>query len=149
MPLSSVDQNFLKMAQHLGAKDPRAIESKSAETGGGLTGNLKRGAVIAHGNRIVATGVSMHLGGALYKPEHQSERHIATVSAELVAISEAIKQKNDLNQVSIYISAPPTWPSFKVLVTLGIKRIVCFGPSENKRIQHYATELGIELLIVG
>jgi deoxycytidylate deaminase len=137
------------MAQHLGVKDPRAIESASAETGGGPTGINKRGAIIAHGNRIVATGVSMHLGGQLYKPEVQSERHVATISAELVAIADAVKHRADFNQLSMYISAPPTWPSFKTLITIGIKRIVCSGPLQNDRIKHYAQELGIELLVVG
>lgn len=135
MPLTTVDSHFLRMSQQLGQKNDQH--------------SSKRGCIITQQNRVVASGVSMHLGGNLFKPEVESEKYIATVSAEVVAISEAVKNKAELSQCTCYTSNPPTWPSFKLLVTLGIRRMVCYGPITTQRIQHYAQELGIDFIVVG
>lgn len=94
-------------------------------------------------------GISTHLGGNLYKPEVEEEKYVATVNAELVAVGSAIMANQSIANTTIYTSDAPNWITFKLLVTIGIKRIVFYGPVTNERMTHYARELGIELVPVG
>jgi deoxycytidylate deaminase len=130
------------MAAVQSQQDPHAIAR------GETSARKRRGAVIARGNKILATGVSTHLGGELYKPETE-ERYVATVNAELVALGKCIRNGNaPLSDVSLYASDCPNWYTFKMLITIGIRRIVFFGPASNDRVKH-AKELGVEILAVG
>jgi deoxycytidylate deaminase len=146
MNLSQVDLHFLKMARLQGEQRPDAIETKSKQHG---SGPHHRGAVIAQGDKLLSTGFSTHLGGNLYKPQTE-ERYVATINAELVAIGN-LTQKGcpPLTTTTIYISDCPNWYTFKMLITLGIRRIVHYGPVLNERITHYAQELNIQIISVG
>jgi len=111
----------------------------------------KRGCVIASQNKVISTGVSSHLTN---DPNHaaqinEEERYIATVNAEMVAISEAVKAASSLNGCTIYSSTEPNWVSFKLIAMMGLKRVCFYGPLTNERTRHYAQELGIELVIAG
>lgn len=113
----------------------------------------KRGAVLAKDNKIVATGVNAHLDetGAPAKTKGlgESERYVATVNAEIIAIGSAVRANVYLGDLTMYISDPPNWVTFKFIVALGLKRIVHYGTLQSERIKHYAQALGIEILSVG
>lgn len=144
--LNKTDLHFLQMAALQSEKDPKNLLSHHAD-GGPV--KKSRGAILVLNNKIVGEGISQHLGGNLYKPDTE-ERYVATVNAELVAVGEAInKGVAPLTNLTMYISDSPNWYTFKMLVTLGLKRIVHYGPANNDRITHYAQELGVELISVG
>ncbi len=113
----------------------------------------KRGAILAKDNKVVAAGVSSHLNedGATNKGGQlsENERYVATVNAEVVAIGAAIKAGIFLSGCTIYVSDCPNWQTFKFLVTLGLKRIIHYGPTLNERIMHYAREMGVEIIGIG
>lgn len=145
MSLSQIDLHFLQMASSQSEQHAESVVSRSAE--GGLT-RKGRGAVIAEKDKFKSAGVSTHLGGILYKPD-TDERYVATVNAELVAIGKALAIGHANFAVStIYVSDCPNWFTFKMLVTLGFKRIVHYGPVLNDRIAHYSKELSIEMISV-
>lgn len=137
--LSKSDLHFLKMAQIQGQR------SKFSKR--------KRGAILAKDNKVIAAGVSSHLNesgptansGAL----SENERYVATVNAEIVAVGAAIKAGIFLSGCSIYVSDCPNWQTFKFLVTMGLKRILHYGPTMNDRITHYAREMGVEIIGIG
>lgn len=134
MGLSQVDTHFLKMAT---AQTQVAAQGESH--------NRKRGAILAKNNELVARGISQHLGGDLFKP-NDDERYVATVNAELVAIGDAVKANIGLGDCTLYCTDCPNWYTYKMIVELGIKRIVFYGPVSNERISHYSSELGIEII---
>jgi deoxycytidylate deaminase len=139
MPLTRLDIHFLKMARLQGEKSSFAKK--------------KRGAVIAKNNRVISVGVSSHLDSNQALQAHsklsENERYVATVNAELVAMGAAIRGGVTLNDVTMYISDPPNWITFKTMVTMGIKRIVHYGAGKGERVTHYARMLGIEILGIG
>lgn len=140
MGLSQIDTHFLKMAAMQTEADAGAINKKG-------TTRARRGAVIARNNELVSKGVSQHLGGNLYKPDDE-ERYVATVNAEQVALGEAVRAGQNIGTCTIYCSDCPNWYTFKTIITLGIRRVVHYGPVSNDRISHYARELGIEVISV-
>ena len=137
--LSQADLQFLKMARVTGQ---RSAFSKK-----------KRGAILSKDNKVVAAGVSSHLneGGATAKSGalSENERYVATVNAEVVAVGAAVKAGIFLSGCTIYVSDCPNWQTFKFLVTLGLKRILHYGPTTNDRITHYAREMGVEIIGIG
>ena len=137
--LTKADLHFLKMAQIQGQ---RSSFSKK-----------KRGAILAKDNKVVAAGTSSHLNesGATNQSGQlsENERYVATVNAEIVAVGAAIKAGIFLSGCTVYVSDCPNWQTFKFLVTLGLKRIVHFGPTQNERILHYSREMGVEILGIG
>lgn len=147
MPLSQIDLHFLSIAQTAAMGNVNASTTQSGQHG---ALHKKRGCVIAKGNNLIAQGASQHLGGNMFKPEALEERHAATINAELVALAEALKVGlTPIESASIYISDCPNWITFKMLSTLGFKRIIHGGPCLNDRILHYAKEFGIEMISVG
>lgn len=140
MSLTQTDLHFLNMARMAGT------EQTGTDSG---AAKKHRGAIIAQGAEKLSSGASTHLGGNLYKPDTE-ERFVATVNAELVAVGNlTMKGTPPLGNTTIYISDCPNWYTFKMLVTLGIRRIVHYGPVLNERITHYAQELNIEIISVG
>ncbi len=137
--ITKTDLHFLKMSQIQGQQS--SFSKK------------KRGAILAKDNRVVAAGVSSHLNedGASNKSGQlsENERYVATVNAEVVAIGAAIKAGIFLAGCTIYISDCPNWQTFKFLVTLGLKRIIHYGPTSNDRILHYAREMAVEIMGIG
>lgn len=139
MSLSRLDTHFLKMAKMQGEKSSFSRK--------------KRGCVIAKQNQIVATGVSSHLDTTKTETHTAGmgaeEKYVATVNAELVAIGAAVRANIGIAGATVYTSDCPNWMTFKMIATLGIRRVVHYGPCTNERITHYAKELGIEMLGVG
>jgi deoxycytidylate deaminase len=142
MSLTQTDLHFLNMARQAGV-------SNSGTTSLTPSRNKHRGAIIAQGSERLSSGSSTHLGGNLYKPD-TDERYVATVNAEMIALGNLTQKGSPpLSNTTIYISDSPNWYTFKMLVTLGIRRIVHYGPVTNERITHYAQELNIEIISVG
>lgn len=139
MALQQNDLHFLRIAQITGQK------SKFSRH--------RRGAVLVSNNKIIAQGVNSHLdqdkADAQVAQIQDTERYVATVNAEMVAIGEAIKSNASLLNTTMYVSDAPNWITFKNMVILGIKRIVHYGPISSERMQHYAKELNITLIGVG
>lgn len=143
--LTQLDLHYLKMAKMAGEKSQ-------------LT-HSKRGAIVAKGNSILAQGVNAHLdqaanvkySGAIDGPPPpglEGEQYIATITAETVAIAVAIGLTQNLAEVTMYVSDEPNWVTYKWLITLGIKRLVYYGPAQNERIKTYSQALGVEVIVV-
>jgi deoxycytidylate deaminase len=136
MAFNKIDEHLLRQCQIEGQKSP--LEK------------TKRGALIAKGNKILGVGISARLEHGLSQVNpSQEEKYIATVRSEIAALGACIRAGVNLTGVTIYISSPPDWSSFKTLVTMGIKRMVFIGPLTSQRISHYASLLGIEILAIG
>lgn len=138
MPLTRNDYHFLQMAT-------------INERGG--SGRKRRGAILARDNKVIGTGINRHLDDKISDEKlsqlNDDTRYIATINAEIVCISDAIKRGESLAGSTLYISDCPNWISWKTAVTFGIHRFVFFGPVQNEHIEHYAKELAVELLSVG
>ncbi len=136
MPLNNIDQHFLQIAQMQGQK---------------TTSSKKRGAVLAEGNKILGVGTSAHLdpAEAAGGMQETGEHYVATINAEVVCLGSAIRAGGNLNQATMYSSDQPNWITFKILVALGIKRLVYYGPVKMPRIVEYANRMNIENIVVG
>lgn len=108
------------------------------------------GAVIVRDKTILSTGYN----GSIRKLEHCSEvghmmenNHcVATIHAEANAIIQAAKNGVTIDNSTIYTTASPCWPCFKLIANSGIKRI-CFGEFyRDERIFSIAKKLKIELV---
>lgn len=134
LSLQPVDLHFLQMARVQGEKSSFS--------------KAKHGAVIARGNRVVAVGVNSHLSDGTGQQSDQ-ERYVATLNAEIVAVSSAVRAQEALSDVTLYSTQAPNWNTFKTIAAMGLKRILHYSPEAPDRTQHYAKELGIELISVG
>lgn len=108
------------------------------------------GSVIVRDKTILSTGYN----GSIRKLEHCSEaghmmedNHcVATIHAEANAIIQAAKNGVCIDGATIYTTASPCWPCFKLIANAGIKRI-CYGEFyRDKRIFDIAKKLKIELV---
>ena len=108
------------------------------------------GAVIVREKTILSTGYN----GSIRKLPHCSEvghmmenNHcVATIHAEANAIIQAAKNGVCINGATIYTTASPCWPCFKLVANSGIRRI-CFGEFyRDRRIFDFAKKLKIELV---
>lgn len=108
------------------------------------------GAVIVRDKTILSTGYN----GSLRGLEHCSEAGhlmedghcVRTVHAEANAILQAAKNGVRIENGSIYTTASPCWPCFKLVANAGLTRI-CFGEFyRDQRIFEFAERLGIELV---
>lgn len=108
------------------------------------------GAVIVRDKTILSTGYN----GSIRKLEHCDEvghmmengHCVATIHAEANAILQAAKNGVCINGGTIYTSASPCWPCFKLIANAGLTR-VCFGEFyRDKRIFEIAKKTGIELV---
>ncbi len=70
---------------------------------------------------------------------------VATVHAEANAIIQAAKNGVAIEGASIYTTASPCWPCFKLIGNSGCKRIVFGEFYRDGRIFEFAQRLGIEL----
>ncbi len=71
---------------------------------------------------------------------------VATVHAEANAIIQAAKNGVAIESATIYTTASPCWPCFKLVANAGCKRIVFGEFYRDHRIFEYAKQLGIELV---
>ncbi len=108
------------------------------------------GAVIVRDKTILSTGYN----GSIRKLEHCSQighmienNHcVATIHAEANAIIQAAKNGVCIDGATIYTTASPCWPCFKLIANSGLKRI-CFGEFyRDHRIFEIAKKLKIELV---
>ena len=108
------------------------------------------GAVIVRDKTILSTGYN----GSIRKLEHCSEaghmmenNHcVATIHAEANAIIQAAKNGISIDGATIYTTASPCWPCFKLIANSGLKRI-CYGEFyRDKRIFDIAKKLKMELV---
>lgn len=108
------------------------------------------GAVIVSDKTILSTGYN----GSIRKLEHCSETGhmmenghcVATIHAEANAILQAAKNGVCIDESTIYTTASPCWPCFKMIANTGIRRI-CYGEFyRDQRIFEIAKKLKIELV---
>ena len=71
---------------------------------------------------------------------------VATVHAEANAIIQAAKNGVGIDGASIYTTASPCWPCFKLIANAGCRRIVFAEFYRDPRIFEVAGRLGIELV---
>ena len=88
------------------------------------------GAVIVLDRRVLSTGYNGSLRGEPHCTEvgcHMEEGHcIRTVHAEANAILQAARHGTRLEGATIYTTASPCWPCFKLIANAGIVR-VCYA----------------------
>ena len=108
------------------------------------------GAVIVQDKTILSTGYN----GSIRKLEHcdeaghmiENDHCVATIHAEANAILQAAKNGVSIDGSTIYTTASPCWPCFKLIANAGIKRI-CFGEFyRDERIFKIAKKIGMELV---
>ncbi len=107
------------------------------------------GAVIVRDKTILSTGYN----GSIRKLEHCDEvghimengHCVATVHAEANAILQAAKNGVRIEGATIYTSASPCWPCFKMIANAGLVRI-CYGEFyRDMRIFEIAKKLKMKL----
>ncbi len=108
------------------------------------------GAVIVRDKTILSTGYN----GSIRKLEHCDETGhmmenghcVATIHAEANAILQAAKNGVRIEDGTIYTTASPCWPCFKMIANAGIRRI-CYGEFyRDERIFEIAKRLDMELV---
>lgn len=96
------------------------------------------GCVITKDNRILSTGyvgspsgiahcdeIDHEMHTVTYEDGHQSRHCIRTTHAEQNAISQAARSGIALEGGTLYIKMTPCYTCAKMLITAGIKRVVC------------------------
>lgn len=110
------------------------------------------GAVIVRDKTILSTGYNGSIRGLPHcdEADHMMEdgHCVRTIHAEANAIIQAAKNGTRIDDASIYVTASPCWPCFKMIANAGIKR-VCFGEFyRDQRIFDVSNALNIELVEV-
>lgn len=106
------------------------------------------GAVIVRGKTILSTGYNGSIRGLPHCDDvgHMMENGhcVATVHAEANAIIQAAKNGVSIDGATIYTTASPCWPCFKLIANAGLKAIYF---DENyrgtTRMFEYAEKLGL------
>lgn len=108
------------------------------------------GAVIVRDRIILSTGYNGSIRGLPHCSEvgHMMEdgHCVATIHAETNAILQAARSGVSIDGATIYTTASPCWPCFKMIANAGIRRIVFGEFYRDDRIFDIAAQLGIELL---
>lgn len=108
------------------------------------------GAVIVRDKMILSTGYNGSIRGLKHCEEvgHMMENGhcVRTLHAEANAIVQAARNGVNINGSSIYTSASPCWPCFKLIANAGIKKIYFGEFYRDERIYEYAKKAGIELI---
>jgi dCMP deaminase len=114
------------------------------------------GAVVVLDRRIIATGYNGSIRGTphcddvghdlVQDPERGGPSCVRTVHAETNAIAQAAFHGVAVGGSTIYTTASPCWPCFKLIANAGIVRVVFNELYRDKRIKEYAAEAGIELV---
>jgi dCMP deaminase len=109
------------------------------------------GAVLVRDKTILSTGYNGSIrglphcsgpGGHMMEDGHC----VRTVHAEANAIIAAAKNGVAIDGATIYTTASPCWPCFKLIGNSGARRIVFGEFYRDSRIFEYAQQLGIELV---
>ena len=108
------------------------------------------GAVIVRDRNILSTGYNGSISGMPHCDEvgHMMENNhcIGTIHAEANAIIQAAKNGVMISGASIYTTASPCWPCFKMIANAGIQRIVYGEFYRDERIFQVAQKIGIDLV---
>lgn len=108
------------------------------------------GAVLVRNRTILSTGYNGSIRGLPHCDEvgHMMENDhcVATVHAEANAIIQAARNGVGIDGATIYTTASPCWPCFKLVANAGLVRIVFGEFYRDPRIFDFATKLGIELV---
>lgn len=111
------------------------------------------GAVIVRDRIILSTGYNGSIRGMPHCDEagHMMEdgHCVATLHAEANAIIQAARNGVAIAGATIYTTASPCWPCFKLIANAGIVRIVFGEFYRDDRIFEIAKTLGIELVARG
>lgn len=108
------------------------------------------GAVIVRDKTILSTGYNGSIRGLPHCSEvgHMMEAGhcVGTIHAEANAIIQAAKNGVRIEDATLYTTASPCWPCFKLIANSGIRKI-CYGEFyRDERIFEIAKTLHIELL---
>lgn len=108
------------------------------------------GAVIVRDKTILATGYNGSLRGQPHCDQAgclMEDNHcVRTVHAEANAIVQAAKVGAAVEGATIYTTASPCWPCFKLIANSGCRRIVFGEFYRDERIFEYARFLGIDIV---
>jgi len=108
------------------------------------------GAVLVRDRTILSTGYNGSIRGLPHCGEagHMMEdgHCVRTVHAEANAIIQAAKNGVAIDAATVYTTASPCWPCFKLIANSGARRIVFGEFYRDQRIFEYAQALGIELV---
>jgi dCMP deaminase len=108
------------------------------------------GAVLVRDKTILSTGYNGSIRGLPHCSEvgHMMEdgHCVATVHAEANAIIQAAKNGVAIEGATIYTTASPCWPCFKLIANSGCRRIVFGEFYRDSRVFDFAKQLGIELV---
>ena len=133
---SSWDQYFMDIARQVASR---------------ATCDRKRvGAILVRDRTILSTGYNGSIRGLPHCSDvgHMMENGhcVATVHAEANAIIQAAKNGVRMDGATIYTTASPCWPCFKLIANSGCTKIVFGEFYRDPRIFEYATRLKIELV---
>jgi dCMP deaminase len=107
------------------------------------------GAVLVRDRIILSTGYNGSIRGMPHCSEagHMMEdgHCVATIHAEANAILQAARTGVSIEGATIYTTASPCWPCFKLIGNAGIRRIVYGEFYRDARIFEIAERLGIDL----
>jgi dCMP deaminase len=108
------------------------------------------GAVLVKDKTILSTGYNGSIRGLAHCSEvgHMMEDNhcVRTVHAEANAIIQAAKNGVAIDGATIYTTASPCWPCFKLIANAGCRRIVFGEFYRDERIFEHAQALSIELV---
>jgi dCMP deaminase len=111
------------------------------------------GALLVRDRIILSTGYNGSIRGMPHCDDdgHMMENGhcVATVHAEANAIIQAARTGAGIEGATIYTTASPCWPCFKLIANSGITRIVFGEFYRDPRIFEIASKLGIELVALG
>jgi dCMP deaminase len=111
------------------------------------------GAVIVRGRTILSTGYNGSIRGLPHCDDvgHMMENGhcVATVHAEANAIIQAATNGVSIDGATIYTTASPCWPCFKLIANAGLVRIVFGEFYRDPRIFEFASRLKLELVGLG
>lgn len=107
------------------------------------------GAVLVRDKTILSTGYNGSIRGMPHCDEvgHMMEdgHCVATVHAEANAIIQAAKNGVGIDGATLYTTASPCWPCFKLIANSGCRRIVFGEFYRDQRIFEVAKQLKLEL----
>lgn len=110
------------------------------------------GAVIVRDRSILATGYNGSVRGLDHCDEagHMMEdgHCVRTVHAEANAIVQAARNGVRIDGASVYVTASPCWPCFRMIANAGMVRVVFGEFYRDARIWDVAKQLKIELVLV-
>ena len=108
------------------------------------------GSVVVRDRTILSTGYNGSIRGMPHCDEvgHMMENGhcVATVHAEATALLQAAKNGVRIDGATLYTTASPCWPCFKLIANSGCVRIVYGEFYRDPRIFEVAAQLKLELV---